>query len=105
MIKKNLKATQDRQNSYGDRNMLFKEFQVGEQVYLHIKPKKSSLRIGSHAKLAPQFCGPFSIIERIGLVAYRLALPLTMKFHDVFHVYFLKKYAKDVEHVVDWSVL
>jgi len=30
VIKKNLKATQDRQMSYIDRNMIFKEFQVGE---------------------------------------------------------------------------
>ena len=32
VIKKNLKATHDRQKSYADRNRLFKEFQVGEQV-------------------------------------------------------------------------
>ena len=28
-----------------------------------------------------------------------------MKFHVVFHVYFLKKYVKDVDHVIDWFVL
>ena len=70
VIKNNLKATQDRQKSYEDSNKLFKEFEVGKQVYLHIKPKKRSLWIGSCAKLAPQFCGPFNIIEQIGLVAY-----------------------------------
>jgi len=42
VIKKNLKATQDRQKIYADRNMLFKEFQVGEHVYFHIKSKKRS---------------------------------------------------------------
>jgi len=66
VIKKNLKETQDRQKSYANRNRLFKEFLVGEHVYLHIKSKKILLRIGSCAKLAPQFCGPFSITERIG---------------------------------------
>jgi len=30
VIKKNLKATQDMQKSYASKNMLFKEFQVGE---------------------------------------------------------------------------
>ena len=80
---------------------MFKEFQVREHVYLHIKPKKSSLRIGSCAKLAPWFFGPFSIIERIGPISYRLALPSTVKFHDVFHVLFLKKYVKYVDHVTD----
>jgi len=85
--------------------MLFKEFQVGEQVYLRIKPKNISLQIGSFAKLAPQFCGPFNIIERIGPVAYQLTLPLTVKFHDVFHVSLLKKYVNDVDHVIEWSIL
>ena len=28
-----------------------------------------------------------------------------MKFHDVFHVSFLKKYVKYVDHVIEWSIL
>ena len=74
-------------------------------MYLCIKLKKRSLQIRSCAKLVPQFIGPFSITKRIELVAYRLALPLTVKVHDVYHVYFLKKYVKDVDNVIDWSVL
>ena len=105
VIKKNLKEAQDRQKSYAYQNRLFKEFQVGEHVYLCIKPEKSSLRIGSCAKLTPRFCGPFNILERIGPVAYRLTLPPTVKFHDVFHVSLHKKYVKDINHVIDWSVL
>eukprot|EP00253_Pinus_taeda_P001723 PITA_01723 len=105
VIKKNLKETQDRQKIYVNFNMLFKEFQVGEQVYLCIKPKKSSFRIGSCAKIAPWYCGPFKILERIGPIAYRIALSLTMKVHDVFHVSLLKKYVKYVDHVIGWFVL
>jgi len=104
VIKKNLKAAQDRQKSYADQNKLFKELQVGEQVSLHIEPKNSSLWIGSCAKTTPQFCGPFSIVEKTGPVAYRFALPSIMKIHDVFHVSFLRKYVKDVDHVVDWHI-
>jgi len=74
-------------------------------VHLYIKPKKSSLRIGSFAKLATQFCGPLNIIERIGSVAYQLALSLTMKFLDVFHVSLLNKYVKYVVHVIEWFLL
>ena len=55
--------------------------------------------------MAPQFHGRFGIIERIGLVPYQLALPPTMKFLDVFHAYFHKKYVKDAYHLIDWSVL
>ena len=49
--------------------------------------------------------GPFEILERIGPVAYRLALSPTLKVHDVFHILLHKKYLKDVDHVIDWSVL
>ena len=34
VIKKNLKATHDKHNSYADQHWEFKEFQVGEHVYL-----------------------------------------------------------------------
>jgi len=84
VIEKNIKETQDIYKNYTDHHRLFKEFQVGEHVYLRINSKKSSLRIGSCAKLAPRYLGPFEILERIGLVAYQLALPPTVKFHDVF---------------------
>ena len=72
---------------------------------LNIKPKKRSLRIGSCAKLAPRYCDNLEILERIGPVAYRFAMPSTVKFHDVFHVSLLKLYVKDVDHVIDWFVL
>ena len=55
--------------------------------------------------MAPWFCGPFKIIERIGPVAYRHALPPKVKVHDVFHVPLLKKYVKDVDHEIEWYVL
>jgi len=86
---------------YAQQQKEFKEFQVGEHVYLRIKPKKNSLRIESCAKLTPWYCGTCEILERIGLVAYQLALSLTVKVLDVFHVSFLKRYVKDVDHVID----
>ena len=65
VIKNNLKEAKDMQKSYENQHRLFKDFRVREKLYLHIKPKKSSLRIGSCSKLAPQFCVPFNILERI----------------------------------------
>ena len=72
---------------------------------MFIKLNKSSLRFGSCAKLTPWYWMALEILETIGPVEYQLALPPTMKVHDVFHISLLKKYIKDVDHVIDWSVL
>ena len=50
--------------------------------------------------------GPFEIMERKGPVAYRLALPDSLKrTHDVFHVSILRHYISDPTHVIDMSSL
>ena len=67
-------------------------------------PKRGVVRFGKRGKLSPRFIGPFEILERIGTVAYRLALPPTMSgVHEVFHVSILRKYTQDPAHVVDWG--
>ena len=38
------------------------------------------------AKLSPRYCGPFTILKRIGEVAYKLDLPSHSRVHPVFHV-------------------
>ena len=91
----NLWATQDQQKKYVDRKMIHKDFQVGDHVYLRIKPRKSTLQWSGYAKLAPHYCGPFQVLERIGLVAYQMALPSYVRVHNVFHIYLLKKYVYD----------
>ena len=62
------------------------------------------VRFGKHEKLSPRFIGPFEILERVGTVAYRLALPpIMLGVHEVFHVSMLRKYTPDPAHVVDWG--
>jgi hypothetical protein len=78
---------------------------VGDHVFLKVKANMSSLKLGSCAKLAARFCGPFEILERIGLVAYMLGLSTSMTVHNVFHVSFLKNYMLDASHVIDWNVI
>jgi hypothetical protein len=104
-IKQNLKVAQNRQKSYVDQKRTPREFKTGDHVYLIIKHKRSSLKMGSCAKLAPRYFGPFELLDRVGPVAYRLALPPTVKAHNVCHVSLVKKYVHDVNHIIDWSVI
>ena len=67
-------------------------------------PKRGVVRFGKRGKLSPRFIGPFEILERVGTVAYRLALfPNMLSVHEVFHVSMLRKYTLDPAHVVDWG--
>ena len=62
------------------------------------------VRFGKRGKLSPRFIGPFEILERVGIVAYRLALPPSMSgIHEVFHVSMLRRYTPDPAHVADWG--
>ena len=80
------------------------EFEVGDYVFLKVMPKRGVVMFGKRGKLSLRFVGPFEILERVGTVAYQLALPHSMSgVHEVFHVYMLRKYAPDLAHVVDWG--
>ena len=53
-------------------------------------------------KLCPRFVGLFEILEIVGTLAYKLALPPDMsKIHNVFYVSILRKYVFDASHVVE----
>ena len=78
------------------------EFEVGDRVFLKVSPWKKVLRFGKKGKLSPRFIGPYEIVERIGPVAYRLALPVELeKIHDVFHVSMLRRYRSDPSHIIE----
>ena len=67
-------------------------------------PKRGVVGFDKRGKLSPRFIGPFEILERVGTVACRLALPPSMSgVHEVFHISLLRKYTPDPAHVVDWG--
>ena len=66
-------------------------------------PKRGVVRFGKRGELSPRFMGSFDILERLGTMAYRLALPPSRSgVHEVFHVSILRVYTLDPAHVVDW---
>ena len=67
-------------------------------------PKRGVIRFDKRGKLSPRFIRPFEILERVGTVAYRLALPPSMSgVHEVFYVSMVRRYTLDPAHVVDWG--
>ena len=61
-IKQNLKETHDMHKSYVNMSIIAKEYNVGEHVFLRIKPMKSTLQAGLYGKIAPLYVGPFEIL-------------------------------------------
>ena len=77
---------------------------MGEKVFLKVSPWKGIIRFGRQGKLSPRYIGPYEILERVGPLAYRLALPQELsQIHDVFHVSMLRRYRSDPSHVVQES--
>ncbi|CDJ47536.1 hypothetical protein EBH_0073390 [Eimeria brunetti] len=72
-----------RQKYYADTRRRDMEHKVGDQVWLSSKHLPA---LNHCSKFEPKFCGPFPVTERIGTVAYRLALPPTYEGHNVFHL-------------------
>nr|CAD1836460.1 unnamed protein product [Ananas comosus var. bracteatus] len=67
-----------------------------------VSSTKGIKRFGIREKLIPRFIGPYEVLERIGPVAYQLALPPNLLgMHNVFHVSALRKYIFDPAHVLD----
>ncbi|XP_048228263.1 uncharacterized protein LOC125369536, partial [Ricinus communis] len=92
---------QDRQKSYADLHRREMEYIVGDKVFLRVSPWKGILRFGKQGKLSPRYVGPYEIIERVGPLAYRLALPTELSsIHDVFHVSMLRRYRSDPSHII-----
>ena len=69
-------------------------------------PKRGTVIFDKRGNLSPRYIRPFQVLERVGRVAYWLALlPGLSSVHAIFHVSMLRKYTPNPTHVVDWSEL
>ncbi|XP_073120089.1 uncharacterized protein [Henckelia pumila] len=101
LIRLRIKAAQDQQASYANSHRRPLNFEVGEHVFLRVSPFRKVMRIGLKGKLSPMFIGSFEILEKVGDVAYRLALlPYLSGIHDVFYVSLLRQYVAEKSHIL-----
>jgi hypothetical protein len=101
IIQQNMKAAQSCQKIYADRRRRPLVFEVGDYVYLTVTLVKKK-RFGVQRKLAARFVGPYKILEKSGLVAYKLELPEAMSaVFPVFHVSQLKKCLRVLEERIE----
>nr|GFC60533.1 putative reverse transcriptase domain-containing protein [Tanacetum cinerariifolium] len=68
------------------------EFQVGDRVMFKVSPWKGVVRFGKRGKLNPRYVGPFKVLAKVRVVAYKLKLPQELsRVHSTFYVSNLKK--------------
>nr|GFC62732.1 putative nucleotidyltransferase, ribonuclease H [Tanacetum cinerariifolium] len=103
--KEKLKEARTRQKSYADKHRRALEFQPGDHVFLKVSPARGVRRFGIKGKLSPRFIGPFEILDRVGEVSYRLALPPQLSYvHDVSHFSLLRGYKYHPLHVITYPL-
>ena len=101
LIQERLRTAFSRQQSYADLKRRAVQFNVGDHVFLKISPMKGVMRFGKKGKLAPRYIGPYQILDRVGNVSYRLALPPHLsQVHPVFHIFLLRRYVPNEMHVL-----
>lgn len=92
-LRYNLSLARQRMKCQADQKRREVSFDIGDYVYLKLQPyRQTSVAFRASMKLAPRFYGPYQIIEKVGIVAYRLALPPNSQIHNVFHVSMLRKH-------------
>ncbi|GKD95529.1 putative nucleotidyltransferase, ribonuclease H, partial [Tanacetum coccineum] len=105
IAKEKLKEARSRQKSYVDRHRRELAFNPRDRVFLKVSPCRGVRRFGIKGKLSPRFIGPFEILDRVGEVSYRLALPPQLSHvHNVFHVSLLRGYKYHPLHVVSYPL-
>lgn len=84
-LKHHLSIGQNRMKVMADQHRFDRQFVVGEQVLLKLRPyAQHSVVNRPYPKLAFKFYGPFTVLEKIGVATYKLDLPPDSQVHPIF---------------------
>ncbi|GJR97027.1 putative reverse transcriptase domain-containing protein [Tanacetum coccineum] len=93
--KSRIQAAGVRQKSYADVRRKPLEFQVRDKVMLKVSPWKGVIRFGKRGKLNTRYIGPFKVLDKVRIIAYRLKLPQQLS-----KLHFVEK----LMEIIDWEV-
>lgn len=92
LLHQQLLRAQQRMKHQADKHRVERSFNVGDAVFLRIQPYiQTSVAERVNQKLPFRYFGPYTVLQRVGSLAYKLDLPKGAKIHDVVHVSQLKK--------------
>jgi hypothetical protein len=75
-------------------------------MFLKISLMRGVMRFRKKGKLSPRIIRLFEITQRVGRLAYRIALsPDLVGMHDDFHVSILRKYIANLDVIVEYEPL
>ncbi|XP_070045112.1 uncharacterized protein [Nicotiana tomentosiformis] len=101
IIAEQLTTTQSHHRSYSNVRCRDLEFKDDDWVFLKVSLMKGIMRFGKKGKLILRYVGSYIIIQRIGLLGYKLELPPEMSLvHPVFYVSMLKKVVGDPSFII-----
>jgi hypothetical protein len=97
--KDSLCKARKRMLKYVNQKRRLLEFSMGDKVLLKLTPQIWKKIVGTtkHRGLVPRYDGSFEIIEKVGVVIYKLKLPKQLKLHPTFHVSYLRPFYEDHE--------
>jgi hypothetical protein len=90
VARRTLESSQQGQKAYADENGREVKYNLEDKVIL--STKNIVLKNGSSRKLLVRFIGPFSIIQQINVVAFKIDLTAGLRMHNVFHISLLRPY-------------
>lgn len=91
LLKRHLLRAANRMKMFAYQRIYECVFQVGYWIYIKLHPfQHHSVRLALQTKLNSKYYGPFLVLEKVGIVAYRLDLLAGSLVHPTFHVSLLK---------------